>query len=67
MELLLDQGLPRSSISHLKELSISATHVGHVGLADATDAQILDFARRSCFCLAFRSCFSLLIFFCHPD
>ena len=46
MELLLDQGLPRTSVSHLQKLGISATHVGDVGLADASDAQILDFARR---------------------
>ena len=44
MKLLLDQGLPRSTIRFLAGLGIAAEHVGDLGLADATDAEILEAA-----------------------
>jgi len=44
MKLLLDQGLPRSTVFHLSNAAIEAVHVGEAGLATASDAQILDFA-----------------------
>jgi predicted nuclease of predicted toxin-antitoxin system len=46
MKLLLDQGLPRSTIAHLANVGIVAEHVGDLGMAAATDDQILDEARR---------------------
>jgi predicted nuclease of predicted toxin-antitoxin system len=46
MKLLLDQGLPRSTVIHLERAAIKATHVGDRGLATASDSEILDVARR---------------------
>ncbi|WP_366929818.1 DUF5615 family PIN-like protein [uncultured Thiodictyon sp.] len=40
--LLLDQGLPRSTPSHLQRLGITATHVADIGLSRADDARIID-------------------------
>jgi len=45
MNLLLDQGLPRSMVRHLAGMGIAAEHVGDLGLARAADAHILDVAR----------------------
>lgn len=42
MRLLLDQGLPRSTVFHLQSLDIEAIHVGEKGLATASDSTILD-------------------------
>ena len=44
MKLLLDQGLPRSAVRHLDDLGITAEHVGELGMAAATDVEILDTA-----------------------
>lgn len=41
MIFLLDQGLPRSAVSHLAVLGITAQHVSERGLADAADDVIL--------------------------
>ena len=46
MRLLLDQGLPRSTVQHLAGMGITANHVGDLGMARASDAQILDEARQ---------------------
>ncbi len=46
MKLLLDQGLPRSTVRYLARIGIVAEHVGDLGMARATDAAILDEARR---------------------
>ena len=46
MKLLLDQGLPRSALRHLADMGIPAEHVGDLGMATATDAQILETARQ---------------------
>lgn len=46
MRLLLDQGLPRSAVLHLKNADIEAAHVGDRGLATASDSKILDFGRQ---------------------
>jgi predicted nuclease of predicted toxin-antitoxin system len=43
MRLLLDQGLPRSTVPHLGKEGIEALHVGEIGLASASDAKILEF------------------------
>src|SRR5579863_7481748 len=45
MRLLLDQGLPRSTVEFLHKAGFEAAHVGDLGLASASDAKILDFAR----------------------
>ena len=42
---LLDQGLPRSAVRLLREIGWDVVHVGDLGLAAATDAQILEHAR----------------------
>src|SRR5260370_42427539 len=47
MKLLLDQGLPRSTVLYLSNAGIDAAHVGEAGLATASDAKILDFASQS--------------------
>ena len=46
MRLLLDQGLPRSTIHHLDAAGVESAHVGEKGLATASDAKIIDFARQ---------------------
>jgi predicted nuclease of predicted toxin-antitoxin system len=46
MKLLLDQGLPRSTVTHLAANGIAAVHVGDVGMAAATDTAILESARQ---------------------
>jgi predicted nuclease of predicted toxin-antitoxin system len=46
MKLLLDQGLPRSTVMHLARAGIVAEHVGDLGLAKASDNVILDAARQ---------------------
>lgn len=45
MRLLLDQGLPRSTVHYLRKAGIESAHVGELGLATATDSKILDVAR----------------------
>lgn len=45
MKLLLDQGLPRSTVHHLVGMGIVAEHVGDLGMARASDTHILDLAR----------------------
>lgn len=47
MRLLLDQGLPRSATAILRSLGYEATHVGEVGMARATDSEILLHARHT--------------------
>lgn len=46
MKLLLDQGLPRSSASLLRQADIDAIHVSEIGYATATDTSILELGRR---------------------
>jgi predicted nuclease of predicted toxin-antitoxin system len=46
MKLLLDQGLPRSTVTHLAADGIVAEHVGDLGMAKAADDAILDAARQ---------------------
>lgn len=45
MTLLLDQGLPRSTVPYLRNAGIESAHVGEVGLAAASDLRILGHAR----------------------
>jgi predicted nuclease of predicted toxin-antitoxin system len=44
MKLILDQGLPRSTVKHLAAAGISAEHVGDLGMATASDNAILEVA-----------------------
>lgn len=46
MQLLLDQGLPRSAAGLLRDSGIDAVHVGEIGMAAAKDAEILQYAKR---------------------
>ncbi len=41
MKLLLDQGLPRSAASLLREAGIDTIHVGEIGYSTAKDAAVL--------------------------
>lgn len=45
MRLLLDQGLPRSTVVYLREAGIESAHVGEIGLAHAADERIIEYAR----------------------
>jgi len=42
MKLLLDQGLPRSTVLELQKLNIDSIHVGDIGMAASTDADIIN-------------------------
>lgn len=43
--LLLDQGLPRSTVILLQEIGINSVHVGDLGMAAAKDIEILEYAK----------------------
>ena len=45
MRLLLDQGLPRSTVAHLQQRGIPSTHAAEHGLSTASDSRILERAR----------------------
>lgn len=45
MRLVLDQGLPRSTVERLSERGYEAVHTADIGLPTAPDAEILAFAR----------------------
>jgi len=49
MRLLLDQGLPRGAVEFLSRAGIVCEHVGDVGLARATDPEIIEYARQNGF------------------
>ncbi len=44
--LLLDQGLPRSTASLLAQSGHTVLHTADIGLAKASDSEILDYARK---------------------
>lgn len=46
MKLLLDQGLPRSTVFHLQKAGIESAHVGERDLSTAIDARILEVGRQ---------------------
>jgi predicted nuclease of predicted toxin-antitoxin system len=45
LRLLLDQGLPRTTVERLRERGVEAVHTADVNLAAAPDRAILAFAR----------------------
>jgi len=45
MKLLLDECLPRSTVRHLRNAGFEAIHIGDMGSATTSDAQILDMGR----------------------
>ena len=45
IRLLLDQGLPRSTVRHPAERGIEACHVADIGYSHAADDDIIEFAR----------------------
>jgi predicted nuclease of predicted toxin-antitoxin system len=45
MKLLLDQGLPRSAASILRETQTETVHVGELNMATASDETIIDYAK----------------------
>lgn len=46
MRILLDQGLPRSTVSHLNATGCDAIHLGDIGMSRATDREILQYAEK---------------------
>ncbi len=46
MKYLLDQGLSRSTIEYLLEMGIESEHVGTLGMAAASDSEILEEGRK---------------------
>lgn len=45
MRFLLDQGLPRSTVAELARQGFDSEHVGQLGMATATDREVLETAR----------------------
>lgn len=43
---LLDQGLPRSTVTYLRSANYHSIHVGELGMSKATDWEILQIGRR---------------------
>ena len=41
MKLLLDQGLPRSTVVELQKLNIDSVHVGDIGMSASSDSDII--------------------------
>ncbi len=46
MKLVLDQGLPRGAVEELRKHGFDALHVGDLGMATASDDEIVEYAQR---------------------
>ncbi|MDX2153397.1 MAG: DUF5615 family PIN-like protein [Bryobacteraceae bacterium] len=51
MKLLLDQGLPRSAATLLREAGIETVHAGELGMSMADDELIIEHARENGHCI----------------
>ena len=47
IRILLDQGLPRTTTSHLQDQGWDVLHAADIGLSKAKDSEILEYARDS--------------------
>jgi predicted nuclease of predicted toxin-antitoxin system len=66
MKVLLDQGLPRSAAKLLRDAGTDAVHTAECGLATATDAEILEYARREDrFVVTLDADFHAILVLCH--
>jgi len=45
IQLLLDQGLPRSTVHHLQNQDIDVCHVADIDMSRASDTEIIEYAR----------------------
>ena len=45
-DILLDQGLPRSTVSLLQNQRWNVLHIGDIGLIRSSDVEILEYARK---------------------
>ena len=51
MKLLFDQNLSRKLVKHLADLFPDSSHVQFHGLAEKTDTEVWEFAKRNGFCI----------------
>lgn len=47
ISILLDQGIPRTTASHLQDEDWDVLHVGEIGLSKAKDTELIEYAREN--------------------